>query len=118
MASGQNLTSEALHDLLLHTLEDYKAVDIVTIPLKGRATFADTLLIASGTSSRHVSSMADALSKVLHAHGLPAKMEGQEGGEWVVVDAVDVVVHLFQPEARLLYNLEKLWSFPAEKELA
>lgn len=111
------LAPGALQTLIINVLEDYKAQDIVIIPLKGRATFADALVIASGTSSRHVSSMADAIDGALREHHhAPLGMEGQEAAEWVCVDAGDIVVHLFQPDARQHYNLEKLWSFPADKE--
>lgn len=105
-----------LRALVTDTLEDHKAQDIVLIPLAGRASFADYLIIATGTSSRHISSMADKLDEQLRGNGHPIiGMEGQKEGEWVVVDAGDVVIHLFQAAQRQLYNLEKLWSFPPEK---
>lgn len=109
------MSAQALQKLILATLEDYKAQDIVVIPLKGRAAFADALVIATGTSSRHVAGMADGLDDALRAnHHPPIGMEGQDVSEWVCVDAGDIVIHLFQPETRQHYNLEKLWSFPAE----
>lgn len=97
-------------------LEDGKAHDIVVIPLAGQAGFADYLIIASGTSTRHVSSMGQAVQDKLgkeHVFGL----EGLQDGEWVCADLGGIVVHIFLPEKRALYNLEKLWSHvftPAE----
>ena len=89
-------------------LEDMKADKVVVIPLAGQASFADFLVIASGTSSRHVSSIGQALDKALGKAVLG--MEGLSEGEWVCADLGDIVVHVFVPDKRALYNLEKLWS--------
>ncbi len=89
-------------------LDDMKAENVVVIPLAGQASFADFLVIASGTSSRHVSSMGQALDRALGKAVLG--MEGLQDGEWVCADMGDIVVHLFVPDKRELYNLEKLWS--------
>jgi ribosome-associated protein len=93
-------------------LDDLKAEELAIVPLAGKATFADYLVIASGTSARHTASLADNVIKDLKKHGHTVYgVEGQQAGEWVCVDAGDVVVHIFQPHIRRLYNLEKLWSF-------
>ncbi|TKW60756.1 MAG: ribosome silencing factor [Blastochloris viridis] len=89
-------------------LEDMKAENLLVIPLAGQASFADFLVIASGTSTRHVSSMGRALEDKLGKAIL--SIEGMTEGEWVCADLGDIVVHLFVPEKRVLYNLEKLWS--------
>ncbi len=93
------------------TLEDSKADAPISIPLAGKTTFADHLVIATGTSTRHLSSMANHLVRSMDNHNFPIyHQEGSEGSEWVCLDAGDVVIHLFTPAARMLYNLEKLWS--------
>lgn len=93
-------------------LDALKAEELAIVPLQGKATFADYLVIASGTSARHVASLADSVIKDLKEQGHKIYgVEGQQTGEWVCVDAGDVVVHIFQPHIRKLYNLEKLWSF-------
>jgi ribosome-associated protein len=111
-AHGANLTvaaeSIALKEAVVSVLEDYKADNIVVLPLAGQASFADYLVVASGTSTRHVASMGGALEDRLDDDVLG--MEGQHEGEWVCVDMGAVVVHLFLPEKREHYNLEKLWS--------
>jgi ribosome-associated protein len=93
------------------SLDDDKADDIVTIDLVGRSSLADALVIASGTSTRHVSSMAEHLARRLKeaGHGT-AKIEGLSQGDWVVIDAGDVIVHIFRPEVRSYYDLEGIWS--------
>lgn len=93
---------------VVEVLDDYKAQDVVVIPLLGKASFADFLVVASGGSSRHVSSMGGALEDRLGREVIGA--EGLKDGEWVCMDMRAVVVHLFVPEKRALYNLEKLWS--------
>ncbi len=107
--------------LVLKSLEDDKAIDIVSIALKGKSSIADYLVIASGTSSRHVASIAGHVTeKIKHAYGENCRVEGLRQGDWVVVDAVDVIIHIFRPEVREFYNLEKLWSvtMPAQSEQA
>ncbi len=98
--------------LIEESLDDDKAADVVVINLAGKSSIADFMVIASGQSSRHVSAMTEHLVSVLKNNGLKgATIEGQSRGDWVLVDAGDVVVHLFRPEVRDFYNLEKLWSF-------
>ncbi len=96
---------------ILKSLDDDKAADIVTIDLKGRSSLADALVIASGTSSRHVAAMAEHLAQRLKDAGYgTAKVEGLAQGDWVVLDAHDVIVHIFRPEVRDYYDLEGIWS--------
>jgi len=95
------------------SLDDDKAKDIVTIDLAGKSSLADYLVIASGTSQRQVVAMADHLTEKLKAAGLTGlSAEGKDQGDWVVLDAFDVIVHLFRPEVREFYNLEKMWDGP------
>ncbi|MFH1157672.1 MAG: ribosome silencing factor [Pseudomonadota bacterium] len=100
-----------MRDFISSSLEDDKAQNIVSIDLKGKTTIADFLLIATGTSSRHVAGMAQKLCEKLSAdRKIKTRLEGLEVGDWVIVDAGDVVVHLFREEVRQFYNLEKLWG--------
>lgn len=100
-----------LIQLIETTLDDRKAEQLVTVDLKGKSDFADAMVIATGTSQRHVAGMADYVVKALKDAGYPrVPVEGLETAEWVLVDAGDVIVHLFRPEARERYNLEKMWS--------
>lgn len=100
-----------LETVILEALEDDKAENIVAIDLGGKSSIADTMIIASGRSARHVSALADHLIRKLKetGHGR-AKMEGQESADWVLIDAGDVVVHLFRPEVRDFYQLERIWT--------
>lgn len=97
----------------MNSLDDDKGKDIVTIDLAGKSSVADYLVIVSGTSQRQVVAMAEHLMEKLKASGMKGLMaEGKEQGDWVVVDAFDVIVHLFRPEVREFYNLEKMWDVP------
>jgi len=102
----------ALRDLVVTVLEDARAVDIESFDLRDRNTFADFMVVASGTSSRQTKAMADRLTMRVKQDGLaaPLGVEGLEQGEWVLVDLTDVVVHLMLPRTRAFYNLEKLWD--------
>lgn len=103
-----------LRDVITTSLDDDKAEEIVTIDLQGKCSFADYMVVASGRSSRHISSIADKLQEVLKNADMPAlSIEGQETSDWIVIDAGDVIVHLFRPEVRELYNLEQMWAIPA-----
>ncbi len=102
---------ERLSALLLHRLEEDQAQDVVVIDLKGKSAMADTIVIASGRSARHVSSMADHLLRAIKDAGFgKANVEGLPGADWVLIDALDIIVHLFRPEVRSFYNIEKIWS--------
>lgn len=101
------------------SLDSDKAEEIVSIDLAGKSSFADAMVIASGRSQRHVSSIADHLEEKLKSLGLRhVLVEGKESSDWVLVDAGDIVVHIFRPEVRSLYNLEKMWSIEAAKPKA
>jgi ribosome-associated protein len=101
--------SPTLLGLILQTLEDGKAEDIVTIDLAGKTTIADQMVVASGRSARQVSALTEHLEQAL-AHRARISVEGKEQADWVLIDAGDVIVHLFRPEIRAYYNLEKLWA--------
>ena len=104
--------SDALHQLVLKQLDDDQAQEIVTIPLEGKSSIADHMVIASGRSTRQVASMAQKLAEEIKKAGFGhARVEGLPAADWVLIDAGDVVVHLFRPEVRSFYNLERMWSF-------
>jgi ribosome-associated protein len=99
-----------LLSLILASLEDDKAEDIVEIPLAGKSEMADHMVIATGRSSRQVSAIAENLAdRLKHEAGMIARMEGKELGDWVLIDAGDVIVHVFRPEVREFYQLERMW---------
>ena len=100
-----------LLELILQSLDDDKAIDIVDIDLAGKSTIADAMVVASGASVRQVGAMAEHLRKRLKATGVKGvSIEGAENCDWVLIDAGDIIVHLFRPEVRDFYNIEKLWS--------
>lgn len=104
------MTKKLLKEIISN-LDDNKALDITSIPLEGKSDIADHLVIATGTSSRHVSSLAQRIVDNLKDHGLKSiNAEGLEKGDWVLIDGGDIIVHLFREEVRDFYNLEKLWS--------
>lgn len=104
--------SAALHQLVLTQLDDDQAQEIVSIPLEGKSSIADHMVIASGRSTRQVASMAQKLAEQIKKAGFGhARIEGLPAADWVLIDAGDVVVHLFRPEVRTFYNLERMWSF-------
>ena len=104
--------SEALHDLVLRSLDDDKAVEIVSIPLQGKSNIADYMVIASGRSTRQVAAMAQKLTeRIKRELGRQVRVEGLPVADWVLIDADDVIVHLFRPEVRSFYNLERMWAF-------
>lgn len=98
--------------LVLQSLDDDQAQDVVSIPLEGKTAIADHMVIASGRSTRQVTAMAQKLAeRIKHAGFGFARLEGLPAADWVLVDAGDVVVHLFRPEVRSFYNLERMWAF-------
>ncbi|MEM9204888.1 MAG: ribosome silencing factor [Pseudomonadota bacterium] len=115
--SEQNAT--ALLELVLETLDDAKAEDTVTIDLSGKSSMADAIVVTSGRSNRHVGAIADKLAKVLkdHGHG-KARTEGLPHCDWVLIDPGDVIVHIFLPEVRDFYNLEKMWMADAPVDVS
>ncbi|GGA12151.1 MAG: ribosome silencing factor [Sphingomonadales bacterium CG12_big_fil_rev_8_21_14_0_65_65_10] len=101
----------SLHELVLQSLDDDQAQDIVSIDLEGKSGIADFMVIASGRSTRQVAAIAMKLGERIKQGGYPApKMEGLSQGDWVLIDAGDVVVHIFRPEVRSFYNLERMWT--------
>jgi len=102
----------SLHALILQSLDDDQAQEIISIPLAGKSTIADHMVIASGRSTRQVAAMAQKLSeRVKHGGFGHTRIEGLPAADWVLIDAGDVVVHLFRPEVRSFYNLERMWGF-------
>ena len=107
-----DMNPETLHQLVLKQLDDDQAQEIVSISLEGKSSIADQMVIASGRSTRQVASMAQKLAEVIKQNGGgPVRVEGLSAADWVLIDAGDVVVHLFRPEVRSFYNLERMWSF-------
>jgi len=103
---------DALHRLIMASLDDDQAEDVITIPLAGKSTIADHMVIASGRSTRQVSSMANKLAEKIKAEfKRSVRIEGLQTADWVLIDANDVIVHLFRPEVRTFYNLERMWQF-------
>jgi ribosome-associated protein len=100
-----------LEEMILHRLDEDKAQDIVVIDLKDKSSVADTMIVASGRSHRHVGALADHLLRLLKDSGQgKARVEGLPHCDWVLIDAGDIIVHLFRPEVRSFYNIEKIWS--------
>ena len=109
---NSEMGADALHQLVMTQLDDDQAQDVVSIPLEGKSSIADHMVIASGRSTRQVASMAQKLAEKIKQSGFgPARVEGLPAADWVLIDAGDVVVHLFRPEVRTFYNLERMWSF-------
>lgn len=107
----------SLHELILNQLDDDQAQELVSIPLEGKSSIADHMIIASGRSTRQVAAMAQKLAeKIKHAGEPSPRIEGLPAADWVLIDAGDVVVHLFRPEVRGFYNLERMWGFGDEGE--
>jgi len=105
-------TVAALHAIIMASLDDDQAVETISIPLAGKSTIADHMIIASGRSTRQVASMANKLAEKIKAQtGKPVRIEGLQTADWVLIDAGDVIVHLFRPEVRSFYNLERMWAF-------
>lgn len=107
-------SSDQLLARILASLDDDKAEDIVTIDLRGRSAMADHMIIASGRNARQVASIAEKLvDRLKHEAGRQARIEGKDTGDWVLIDTDDVIVHVFRPEVREFYQLEKMWM-PAD----
>ena len=107
-----------LKKIIIKTLDSNKALDIVSIDLKDKSSIADYMIVASGTSSRHIQSLSEQVLEKFKTNGLKnCKIEGKDSTEWKLVDGIDIVVHIFNPEKRKFYELEKIWSelIPKEK---
>ena len=110
---------DALQKLIVTSLEDDKAENVVTLDLTGKAMFCDRMVIASGLADRQITAMAQHLREKLHASGLKrVQIEGLGGSDWVLIDAGDVVVHLFKPDARTMYGLERMWGQDLDEAVA
>ena len=111
-SQGAPERTDALHELVLRSLDDDQAVEVVSIPLAGKSSIADHMVIASGRSSRQVASMAQKLTeRIKQELGRNVRIEGLPIADWVLIDADDVIIHLFRPEVRTFYNLERMWAF-------
>jgi ribosome-associated protein len=118
-ASRSARTAESLSQIIVEGLEDAKAEDIISIDLSGRTTLADRMIIASGRSSVHVGAIADRVVKACRDAGYPSpKIEGMPLCDWVLLDAQNAIVHIFRPDVRRFYNLEKMWSADRPGEAA
>ena len=107
-----------LKKIIINTLDSNKALDIVSIDLENKSSIADYLIIASGTSSRHMQALSEIVLEKFKISGIPnCKIEGNESNDWKLIDGIDVIVHIFNPEKRKFYELEKIWSelIPKEK---
>ena len=119
MTTALHPAPDAVRDLILRSLDDDQAEATVTIDLAGKTSFADYMIIASGRSTRQVASMAQHLLERLKAAGVASvEIEGLPQADWVLVDAGDVIVHLFRPEVRSFYNIEKMWGVEPPPALA
>ena len=107
-----------LKNKIIRILDSNKALDIVTIDLKGKSSIADLMIIASGTSSRHIQALSEQVLEEFKVNGiLNCKIEGNESSDWKLIDGIDIIIHIFNPEKRKFYELEKMWSelIPKEK---
>lgn len=110
---------QALAHCLVETLEEDKAEDLVIIDLEGKSSIADQMIIASGRSQRHVAAIADHVVRRLKDEGRTGtRIEGMPNADWVLIDTGDIVIHLFRPEVREFYNLERIWGADATGHLA
>lgn len=111
MAAQFQPTSEELLERILTSLDDDKAEDVVQIDLQGKSSIGDYMVVASGRSTRQVSAMSEKLvEKLKQEFGMACKVEGKDAGDWVLIDTGDVIVHIFRPEVREFYQLEKMWT--------
>ena len=112
MTKEQILHLEKLTSAVVEALEDMKAQDVLVIDVQGRCDFADRFVLATGRSDRQIKALSQSLIEVAHRFGLPGKVEGLGAMEWLLVDMDDIIVHLFLPEVRDSFQLERLWGQP------
>lgn len=111
--------AESQYNFVIDCLEDAKAEDIVTIDLAGKSSIGDYMIVASGRSHRHVGAIADRLAKQLREQGFGrARIEGQDNCDWVLLDAGGIIIHIFRPEVREFYNIEKMWLAERPEDIA
>ncbi len=109
------INAKTISDLVLKSLDDDQGIDIMSIDLAGKTSIADIMIVASGRNSRHVAAMAEHISSVLKDNGAGRlKVQGLENADWVLIDAGDVIIHLFRPEVREFYSLETIWTGQAK----
>ena len=119
LSNSDSPSADELHQLVMQSLDDDQAQEVTSIPLKGKSSIGDYMVIASGRSSRHVAAVAEKLAeRIKREAGRPVKIEGLPVADWVLIDAGDVLVHLFRPEVRSFYNLERMWGFGETTEAA
>tara|TARA_B100000945_G_C20065373_1_gene450009 strand:- start:90 stop:440 length:351 start_codon:yes stop_codon:yes gene_type:complete len=112
--------NQNLKNLIITTLDNNKALDIISIDLDGKTSIADYMIIASGTSSRHIQALSEQVLNQFKKNGIiNCKIEGKDSSDWKLIDGIDLIVHIFNPEKRKFYELEKIWSelIPKEKVL-
>ncbi|MBV8092122.1 MAG: ribosome silencing factor [Acetobacteraceae bacterium] len=115
--STERESLDRLQEVITVSLENDKAEDVIALDLEGKATFCDRMVIATGLADRQIIAMASHLQEKLHDHGLArVQVEGAGGSDWVLIDAGDIIVHLFKPEARAMYALEKMWGADLDVE--
>ena len=108
-----------LKNIILNTLDSNKALDIISIDLKNKSSMADYMIIASGTSSRHIQALSEQVLEKFKDNGIKnTKIEGKDSADWKLVDGIDLIVHIFHPEKREFYDLEKMWSEEIPKQKA
>ena len=118
VTAPRNKAAEATAQLIRDVLDEHSAQDVLTVDVRGKSSVADVMIIASGRSNRHVAALSDYVRKGLKDSGLTdVGVEGAEKADWVLLDAGDVILHLFRPEVRAFYNLEKIWSLPLPESL-
>ena len=104
-----------LKSLILKTLDTNKALDVISIDLKNKSSIADYMIIASGTSSRHIQALSEQVVEEIKMSGIKnCKIEGNESNDWKLIDGIDIIIHIFRPEVREYYQLEKMWSISSE----
>ena len=105
---------DKLKKIIEKSLDDDKASDIISVPLAGKSSLADYMIVATGLSQKHIVALAEKLADKIQSMGYgKVKIEGKDSSDWILLDASDIIVHLFREEARGLYNIEKMWSMPA-----
>lgn len=115
----ETISTEQLKDWVIAALEDLKAQDIQVLDVRGMTSITDLMIVASGTSDRHIKALADNVVESVKKHGaMPIGVEGETSREWVLVDLGDVILHVMHPQTRAFYNLEKLWTVGEQQTLA